>query len=236
MSGVGWGDGIVARQRVRSTILIVAATQFVVLTVAAMFAYPGGTPFHPDASRYLFFNNFFSDLGATKAYGGASNLASHVLFLLALTIVGLACIAFAPAWRVVAGTRGVLPKTATASQWVLVVSGIGFIGIAVTPWNLVLDAHNAFVRLAFGVLLLYLVCMLTVQLRVHWPRAYVGVNVGYLVLLVTYVVLLFAGPDLTTEHGREVQVAAQKVIVYASIVNLAIQAVGIRRDPPVQAQ
>jgi hypothetical protein len=35
---------------------------------------------------------------------------------------------------------------------------------------------------------------------------------------------------LETKSGLEFQVAAQKIVVYSSIVNLAVQAVGIRRE------
>jgi hypothetical protein len=42
--------------------------------------------------------------------------------------------------------------------------------------------------------------------------------------------VLFAGPGLGTRSGLEFQVIAQKVIVYSSILNLAVQAIGIRRE------
>jgi hypothetical protein len=45
-------------------------------------------------------------------------------------------------------------------------------------------------------------------------------------VLVAYVAILFVGPAPDTKGGLQFQVAAQKVIVYASIVNLALQARG----------
>jgi hypothetical protein len=44
------------------------------------------------------------------------------------------------------------------------------------------------------------------------------------------VLVLFAGPGLGTKAGLEFQVAAQKIVVYTSILNLAVQAIGIRRE------
>ncbi len=49
-------------------------------------------------------------------------------------------------------------------------------------------------------------------------------------MLAIYVLVLFAGPGLGTQSGLEFQVAAQKVIVYGSILNIGVQAAGIRRE------
>jgi hypothetical protein len=215
----------------RAALLLYAAAQFVVLTIVAMLVYPGGAKYDLGSDHYLFFQNFFSDLGATHTYSGKSNIASHVLFAIALGFVGLPLAWFSPAWKAVARRSG--ERTGLVAQAVAVVAGLGFVGIAATPWNHVLDAHNLFVKLAFGFLLVYIVCLLALQLRNGWPRPFVGVNVAHLAVLVAYVFVLFLGPGLNTKSGLEFQVAAQKVIVYASIANLGAQAFGIRRAPAV---
>jgi hypothetical membrane protein len=214
----------------RAEILIVAAVLFAALTVAAMLAYPGGAKYDHASTGYLFFQNFFSDLGATKTYTGHSNTTSHVLFIVAAIGVGVAMILFSTTWRTVAARRGEGRAFGVIAQVAAIVSGVGFIGVAVTPWDRVLDAHNAFVQLAFGILLVYVLCLLALQLRNAWPPAYVAANVLYLIALALYVLVLFAGPGLDTKSGLEFQVAAQKIIVFSSIVNLAVQAVGIRRE------
>jgi hypothetical protein len=48
-------------------------------------------------------------------------------------------------------------------------------------------------------------------------------------MLAAYLYLLFAGPSLQTQNGLALQVGAQKIITYVSILNLAVQAVGRRR-------
>jgi hypothetical protein len=48
----------------RALVLIYASVQFPLLTAIAMLVYPGGAVYEANASRYLFFRNFFSDLGA----------------------------------------------------------------------------------------------------------------------------------------------------------------------------
>jgi hypothetical protein len=214
----------------RAELLFAAAVVFAVLTVAAMLAYPGGAKYDHASTGYLFFQNFFSDLGATRTYTGRSNTTSHVLFIVAAVSVGVAMIAFSTTWRTVAARRGEGRAFGLVAQVAAITCGIGFIGVALTPWDRVLDAHNAFVQLAFGILLVFVLCLLALQVRNAWPPAYVAANAVYLIVLALYVLVLFAGPGLDTKAGLEFQVAAQKIVVYSSIANLAVQAVGIRRE------
>jgi hypothetical protein len=210
----------------RALVLIYASVQFLLLTALAMLVYPGGAVYEANASRYLFFRNFFSDLGATITPSGRPNLASHILFAIALGSVGLALILASANWKVIA-RRQKSRSAGWASQAFEIVAGLGFIGIAATPWNLVLDAHNGFVRTAFAFLLAYDLCLLLIQLRNRWPAAYTAANAVYLLLLIAYVAILFFGPRLDTKSGLEFQVGAQKIIVYASVINLGLQAVSV---------
>ena len=89
----------------RALVLIYASVQFLLLTAIAMLVYPGGAVFEPNARCYLFFGNFFSDLGATITPSGLPNLASHVLFAIALGSVGLALILASANWKVIAARR-----------------------------------------------------------------------------------------------------------------------------------
>ncbi len=181
---VGWPG-----QARRAELLVAAAAVFLVLTTAAMLAHPGGAKYALGSSGYRFFQNFFSDLGATRTYSGRSNTTSHILFLIALACVGLAMMGFATTWRAVAARRGEGRRFGVVAQAAGIVSGIG-------------------------------VCLLALQVRNAWPAAFVAL----------YVLVLFAGPALGTKSGLEFQVAAQKAIVYSSILNLAAQAAGIRRE------
>lgn len=213
----------------KATLLIYASVQFVALTAIAMLVYPGGAVYQLDATRYLFLRNFFSDLGATVTPSGRPNLVSHILLAIALGSVGLSLVVASSNWKVIVARRQAARAAGVASQIVEIVAGLGFIGIAATPWNLVLDAHNGFVRLAFGFLLVYDLCLLVIQVSNRWTPAYTAANTIYLLLLVAYVGILFFGPRVDTESGLEFQVAAQKIIVYASVINLGMQAVSIRR-------
>jgi hypothetical protein len=86
-----------------------------------------------------------------------------------------------------------------------------------------LAAHNTFVKTAFLLLMGFLKSLTILQLKNEWPRRYTIANTVHLVLLAAYLYILLHGPRLDTERGLAIQVAAQKIIVYASIVNLGYQ-------------
>jgi hypothetical protein len=220
-----------------ATALLAAATQFVVLTVVAMLIYPGGSAFDRDAGGYAFFHNFFSDLGMTETYVGAGNAAAMLLFTYALVCVGVALVAFGFAvTRLKVATRGPggdpargAPAAVVVAAVAATISGVSYVGIALTPHDLAGAAHNQFVNFAFGFLLVFVLCLGFLEVRAGWPRRLIVANFVYAVLLAAYVYLLFWGPATDYERGLVIQVVAQKVIVYSSIINLGWQALGFRR-------
>lgn len=206
-------------------VLLYVSAQFFVLTLIAMAVYPGGTYRTPDASRYWFTQNFFSDLGATQTFSGKPNLYSEILFIVALGSIGLSLLFTSGIWkRIGVRTAGL----GSSAQVFAVLSGGCFVGIAATPWNVYLQAHNFFVKCGFSLLLGMMASIVLYQQRNQWPAKYVWSNWVYVILLISYVWILFYGPSLHTLEGLQFQVVAQKIIVYASILNLAVQASGIR--------
>jgi hypothetical protein len=88
MAGTSDTELAAANLRAFRVVMAVCAL-FFTLTIAAMFVYPGGHVGAADSNRYVFFKNFFSDLGQTRTYSGAtysgaSNLPSLLLFCIAL--------------------------------------------------------------------------------------------------------------------------------------------------------
>jgi hypothetical protein len=217
-----------AALRRRAMVLVLAAALFVALTIAAMVAYKGGASFDAGARHYLFFGNFFSDLGVTVTYSGRANTVSHALFVIALVSVGVAFAWSAPAWRSWA-VRDEAPVAATIAGAVAVLGGLGFVAIAVTPRNREYDAHVVLVQTAFVFLLVFVASLVDVQVRNGTPQPWIGINVACLVLLAAYVVVALMGPGVATYAGLRLQVVAQKVVVYASILNLSVQAWGVTR-------
>jgi len=213
----------------RATFMLHASVQFVVLTACAMLLYPGGTSFDPTTKRYGFFLNFFSDLGMTATTSGAPNWPSFCLFVVALATIGVALVLFSGAWRAYAFDRGRARWLGWLSQAFGVTSGLGFVGIALTPWNLLLAIHITLVLGAFALLLGFVLCLVGLMIVNGSPRTQVAAHLAYVVVLCGYVYILFFGPTLSEPHGHFVQVAAQKVIVYTSMVNLMVQSFTVRR-------
>lgn len=216
-----------SRKSLGSRLLLYSSLQFVLLSFGAMLFYPGGAMYQPNARHYLFFQNFFSDLGATLTRRHENNAISLVLFVVGLTAIGISLVVASPVWKRVIARPGRAKLFGHAAQILSVLAGVCYIGIAATPWNLVLGPHMLFVQGAFSLLLGFVICLTAMQIQNDWPWRYLASNLVYIVILGGYVFILFDGPNLETLHGLIFQVVAQKIIVYISILNLAYQTLGV---------
>lgn len=208
-------------------IVVLACLTFVVVTVVAMFTYAGGTNADHNHPGYAFFTNFFSDLGRTIAYNDQPNSLSMFLFSSALTFAGLGLalffIAFArffptPRWAQVLSLLGSLFGVASA---------LCFIGVAFTPADLAPAAHGTFVRFAFGLFPVAVICYIPVILkRDFYPNIYAISFIAFAAILILYFALISFGPRASTPEGLLIQATGQKVIVYASILSILFQALG----------
>jgi hypothetical protein len=149
-----------------------------------------------------------------------------ILFTSALTIVGLGLAVFFVALTQFFGDAhrsAILPRTAALLG---VVAGLCFIGVAFTPWNLYLAAHNHFVMWAFrtflGAVLIYGIAILRERTL---PNYFALPFLAFAILLTGYVLLLTFGPSPKLARGLRIQVAGQKIIVYVSVLTVLIQAV-----------
>lgn len=211
-------------------LVMIGCLQFVLLTFTAMLVYPGGTHSDPTTTRYSFLKNFFSDLGITKTFTGEPNLASSLLFTIALTLAGLALVIFfvdfprffssvkAGKWLSIVGS---IPG---------VISGLSFMGVAFTPGNLYGNLHKLFVQVAF---VFFFVAVLfyipAIFLHRTYPKSYAWVLVAFAIILGVYIWLLFYGPSISTPNGLVIQATGQKIVVYAAILSMLIQGYGAWR-------
>ena len=214
--------------RIFSAAAFASTILFVILTFTAMFTYPGGSNFNKDSAGYSFSTNFFSDLGRRVSFNGEPQMLTSVLFSLALGIVGFAIIPLFILTPSLYAQRG--KKAAHAGAAVGILAGICYIGVALTPWDLYLYPHMKFVQGAFSLITVAMI-LLTVSFIQHggFGRIYPAVSGIFSVMAVVYVWLLFFGPSFNTPHGLAVQVAAQKIIVYAEIAAIAVTVHGIYR-------
>jgi hypothetical protein len=205
--------------------------QFVILTVVAMWFYPGGTISDPTTRSYSFFTNFFSELGLTRTHNGGPNTISFILFFVALTLAGAGLALFFVAFRSFFAQSGVTRVLSAIGSLFGVVSGICFIGVAWAPANPLPVLHGQFVLWAFEAFpMAVILYAITILLHKSYPKRFAVVFIAFAALLVLYLVLLMCGPGVATAEGLMIQAAGQKTIVYASIVSILIQSLGARKQ------
>ena len=201
---------------------------FLLLTFLAMLVYPGGTNTDPEASRYVFTENFFSDLGRVSTFKGGPNTASSVLFVTALFLAATGqTIYLALKWETLANQ----------TRWLTMIgcifgslTAIGQIGVAMTPWDILGKIHLNFVYLLFCSFLASVTFFtLAIFKTDHYPRQYGWFFIAFALLLTGYISLLFFGPKASTHAGLMIQATGQKIIVYAHAICLAVQLFGLRQ-------
>lgn len=211
---------------------------FAVLTFLAMLAFPGGTRNNPETPRYYFTQNYFSDLGRTRDFEGNWNLTSMVLFSVALGTVGVSTAAFFMAMPDVFDDSKTTAIVSTIMTGFGLLAGVGFLGIASTPWDHFARAHNLFVDIGFDSLLVAcLAAMVNVYRTRSFPNRYGHLMVGVSTVLLGYILLLKYGPSPDTSLGLIVQVGGQKVVAYVlvgGITALAFGAIRVAQRDKVQ--
>ncbi len=209
---------------------MLALIGFIVLTTAAMFLYTGGSEFVSTSTSYAFTQNFFSDLGKTVWYHGEANLLVMILFMSALFLMGIGLIAFAAAAPYLFRETAVTHKLACIGSFFTIVSGLGYIGVAVTPSNLYLPAHQLSVLIAFGgftvMTFFYAAAILHLP---SYPNIYAYAYVLFGLSLLFYILYMLYGPDFNSEEGAGLQVIAQKIAVYFSIFSTLFQVYGAKK-------
>jgi hypothetical protein len=205
--------------------VIAASTQFVVLTLVAMLFYPGGIVGDATTAGYAFSRNFFSDLGLTVAHNGASNWLSAVFFFIALSGAGLGIILLFLRLPPVLGYWWCWIGSLFG-----VIAGLSFIGVAFTPADLLLAAHAGFVYAAFlSFFVAALIYSVAILRSAAYPNGYAAVFGLFTLLLAIYIWVLFFGPRASTPNGLFIQVTGQKLIAYAGVIAVLIQAYGAQR-------
>lgn len=212
------------------SLTMIGCVLFVVLTIGAMLFYAGGTLVDPTTSGYSFLTNYFSDLGLTWSHARLPNTVSAILFIAALTMAGAGLILFFLAFpRFFARSLSGKLLSAIGSTFG-VIAGLLFVGVALTPANLVLETHLAVMMWAFRTFTVAVICYTIAIFRERdYPNRFGFVLIAFAALLVLYVLLLVAGPAYDSPEGIVVQAVGQKAIVYASVTSIFVQAYGVKQ-------
>jgi len=200
---------------------------FVLLTFIAMLTYAGGSVNDHSAPGYSFTHNFLSNLGMLTALSGKPNWVSAVLFFVALGTAGACLVVFFVLFRRFFQSNSLQRILAWVGSLLGVLSGACFVGIAFTPADIARPAHTQFVLWAFRLFPLAVLFYLPVMfIDRRYPRMYAWVFAAFALMLVGYYFLLTEGPSFSSPEGLVIQVIGQKVIAYASILSIGIQALG----------
>ena len=214
----------------RFLVMTGASIQFVVLTIIAMIMYPGGLLTDESTIGYNFFRNFFSDLGRTVSYDGGRQWSSAGLFFIALSLSGLGMIYFFTLAPRLFKRQRVAYILSIIGSVFGVISGICFVGIALTPANLLLAPHVLFVQAAFSVFMVVVICYATAIWQTpSYPNLYMIAYLVFGIFLAGYIYLLFWGPSARTDIGLIINATGQKMVAYTALINMAFQSVGAWR-------
>ena len=203
---------------------------FAVLTTVAMLVYPGGTRIDPTAERYLFSQNYFSDLGRTQDFEENSNLPSMLLFGLGLSTVGCTTVALFLAMPNLFQQDRVSQFVSLFMTGFGLLAGVGFLGIAFTPWDLFFPQHDFCVTIGIRSLLLACIAAM-INIYRSFPNAFGHLMVVVSLTLLGYILLLAFGPSPNEPVGLMLQVGGQKVVAYVLVAGITCLAFGsIRVD------
>ena len=211
--------------------VILVCCAFVFLTLGAMVLYPGGTAFDAHATSYRFFENYFSDLGRTVSRrSGKPNPFGSFLFFIALSSSGVALAVFFVAFARFIWNSLAQRVATTAGVLFGLLTGFNFLGIAWVRANVDSDKHVEFVLAAFKTFPLAVLCFaLAIFLGGSYPRRGAWIFIAFFGVLLAYLRLITAGPPPNTAFGLMIQVTGQKVVVYASLLCVGVQALVARR-------
>jgi hypothetical protein len=206
-------------------VVIAGILAFLALTTLAMFVYPGGTSLDKTSAGYQFFFNFFSDLGRTVAHNGQPNTLASVLFVLAMACAGGGLIMFFIAFTRFFQHTSVERVISWVATGFGVIAGVCFIGVGLAPSNVNQRLHGLFVLSAFGTFLIATATYAILILREPaYPNRYAWPFLVFALMLAVYMWVLTQGPRDTF-----IQVTAQKIIVYASVGSVLLQAFAAQR-------
>ncbi|MHA2184279.1 MAG: hypothetical protein ACXAAI_04690 [Promethearchaeota archaeon] len=208
-------------------LLIGGCIQFIVITFTAMFFYKGGTYIDPSTSFYVFWNNYFSDLGRTIAHSGISNTISFILFTISLSIWGVSQIPFYITLISLFKKEKGLKSYSILGSLFGFLTGIFYTGIAFTPSDILNLPHDIFVFLGFGSIFLSLILYsIAISRDSSYPNLYAKISVISALILGTYFIILSLVPSSLTPLGLFIYVVGQKIMIYTLLINGIIQGFG----------
>jgi len=181
-----------------------------VLFVAAMLLYPGGTVNDASTTGYDFFRNFGSDLGRTVAHNGQSNRLSQILSGVGGILLMLGVVASC------SGVAAVYSTSPATRRWALTAVMAGLLATSTVlaafliPADRNLGVHVRLASLGFDIAPVVPLCFALASVRDRrFPFAVVA---GWTLLTLVLAGFVALRVPITTATGLIIQVTAQKLV------------------------
>ncbi|MDG2266294.1 MAG: hypothetical protein P8L91_04845 [Candidatus Marinimicrobia bacterium] len=188
---------------------VLGLVQFLLFSTVAMYFYSGGTSWNKLAEGYTFWHNVMSDLGRTVSYSGLSNTISSRIFNSSLMIFGISIIIiYLNMSKSFLLSRNIVFFT----KIIGIISGLGMIGVALTPDDILSDEHMLAVWIWIlsltTVLILFIVSKVTHQ---------VYDSIFYVSAILLFAVLIHIGQGLL-DMWSPIVATTQKIVVYLNVL------------------
>ncbi|MFX1524934.1 MAG: hypothetical protein ACFFCC_15605 [Promethearchaeota archaeon] len=206
---------------------IVGCLQFIILTIIAMVFYRGGTYVDPSSEGYIFWYNYFSDLGRVNAHSGQINLVSFYLFTITLSLWGITQIIFYIVFPFLFKDKSSLKKLNRISSILGIISGISYVGIALTPSDIAGRFHDFFVVIGFSfVYFSIIIYSYIIFNNDKYPNFYAIILAISAIILSVYFLFLYFTPNANTPEGLFIYALGQKFMIYTLLICNIIQGYG----------
>ncbi len=202
---------------------ILLLLQYPIVVAVLMWLYQGGSLFHPDATHYIYDQNYLSDLGRTQSFSAHPNPIWFV-YSITLSLVGMGTGFFFYALQQILDSRFKILVTVLG-----IFSGLGYIGIAFSAVDVQLHQHLFWGRVAYFSFFFGLLLFNILLQRSRYPLIYKYVSILNVFLFAFLLLSLFGPSSKEGVSALQLKTLAQKLMVVLQIIIsiLIIRRIGI---------
>lgn len=197
-----------------------------------MFVYKGGTRFSYFKPHYSFTDNYLSELGLITPYSGVSNLASRVLFTIAIVLIGTGSIIFyfnSP--FLFRNSSKKIHSISKVASYFGIIASLAFVSIGFLPADVFITAHRVSVYV-YGLLVLpsLILYIIAIFLDNEYPNTFGWVFASFALVLLVFV-LMNVILKYDCPYNQEVaKIITQKIAIIFNAINIIVQAIGSRKQ------
>jgi uncharacterized membrane protein HdeD (DUF308 family) len=184
-----------------------------------MLFYPGGTLVDEYTSGYLFFSNFFSDLGRIMSLSGEVNTISYSIFTITALFMGVAFLLYNVLmicfFQASIDDNKITLKIVYLGAFFGILSALFLLGTVLTPWDVYEEGHLYFANL-FNILGIFASIFYIIGIFRHknYPNKYGYLYIILLGLAFIYSIILISIPKELNAETLLFQASTQKVTQY----------------------